>query len=460
MAPGETARLTVSLRNTSDLVHHLQLEVRGLPPGARAAAEPPTVKLLPGATAQVALELHLPAAPPADAGSHVLGVLARSAHAREVSRCEEVRLDVPALPALAVTVEPELVRGGGRARFTATLANEGNTELRVALGGTDPERRVGFSVEPREVHLPPRRTAQAVVTVVADRPWTGQEARRPLTLTAQAGEVTASSTVTLVQPPRLPPVVLRSLAAVLGLVLLAGTIVLVDQLTGEQDGGAPDAQAAPSSPASAQAQPSAPVTASPTTSGASVIPSTAAPTPTPEPSTTATAGSSPSGPPSAPLPSVRPVPMTDGQAGPAVRLTDAPVPRLGFEVVAAPDATQPDCAVVERLAVHEAAAGDYVTAVDPAGGDLCRDVPLTVEFLEDVRPVTEVTLTVAADGDYRVTVTAPDGTSTPVTARARDRRIGLSSESVGALTLAADRTGSPPEVVGLAQVDYRPAPAS
>ena len=138
MAPGETARLTVSLRNTSDLVHHLQLEVRGLPPGARAAAEPPTVKLLPGATAQVALELHLPAAPPADAGSHVLGVLARSPHAREVSRCEEVRLDVPALPALAVTVEPELVRGGGRARFTATLANEGNTGCGSRSGAPTP----------------------------------------------------------------------------------------------------------------------------------------------------------------------------------------------------------------------------------------------------------------------------------------------------------------------------------
>ncbi len=453
MAPGEAGRLGLTLRNTSDLVHHLQLEVRGLPAGARALSEPPTVKLLPGATAQCSLTVELAATPPADAGEHVLGVLARSPHAREVSRCEEVRLDVPALPDLVLSVEPELVRAGGRGRFTATLVNEGNTALTVALAGSDPERRVRFSATPPSVVLRPRQTSQAVVTAAVPRPWTGQESRRPLTVTAEAGQVRAASTVTLLQAPRLPPVLLRSLAGVVALLLLAGTLVLVEQLTSDEvdPSAAQETPGTPSDESSGAPTPTPTPTPTPSASPTALPPPTdGASSPTSaEPSATPTSEASPTGL-STPLETVQ---LTDGQSAPPVRPAGPRVTRLGFDVVPAVEGAPTGCEGAQ-LAVHEAAEADQLTVADPGDSSRCQDAPLTITFLE---PVSDVTLGVVADGDYLLSLEAEDGSTRQAPGQARDEVLtATAGERLRAVTLAADRDGRPPARIGLVQVTYRP----
>lgn len=460
VGPGESARLALTLRNTSDVVEHLQVEVRGLPPGARAQTEPPTVKLLPGAVAECALTLELPTAPPADAGSHVLGVLARSPHRREVSRCEEVRLDVPALPGLAMSVEPQLVRAGGRAGFTATLVNEGNTALRISLQGSDPERRVQFRFTPPDVALRPRQTAHVAVTAVADRPWTGQEARRALTLTAGAGDVTAAQTVTLVQPPRLAPVVLRSVAGVVALLVMAGALLLSRYTGGGDEGESRNAGATEvvSSGAGASTGPSASVppaeTATPTEPAETS-------TTTEEPAETASPTTSTSDLPTATPPEPSLVRLYDGQPGPEPRFAEGDTwVTEGFEVTAAPTVGPVDgCAGAGQLAVHGTEDSAFTTAAGAVPGE-CNGVALTVSFTDDVVPATEVVLEVEEEGVYEVSGVDDQGRPIPAVdgASASNMITTLAARPIQSITIAASGEGSRPALVGIRRVSFTPAP--
>ena len=455
VAPGESARIGLTLRNTSDVVEHLQVEVRGLPPGARAQTDPPTVKLLPGATAECTTTLELSATPAPDAGPHVLGVLARSPHRREVSRCEEIRLDVPARPALSLRVEPELVRGGGRATFTATLVNEGNTPLQPTLGGNDPERQVQLRFSPPAVALHPRQSAQASVVAVADRPWTGQDVRRPLTLTASDGDVTATQTVTVVQPPRLAPGVLRSLAGLVGLLVLAGTLLVAKAMTDAKEPVDPDTTAVgEASQAAASAQP----TTTPTSAATPTTGPSASGEPSASPSTPPSASASQSASPTVVPPQPKTVFLTDTQSSPPLRPAGLKVTRLGFDVAPAPTTagTPSGCEGAVQLAVHEADPADYVTAVDPADSSRCDDVPLQVTFLEDVRPVTRVTLEVLADADYLLTAVTADGSRVSRTERG-PLLDAMSGEQLRSVTIAPDPGRDPPSQVALVRVQYQPA---
>ena len=54
-------------------------------------------------------------------------------------------------------MRPEIAAGGATGDFAVTVANEGNVPLAVTLTGDDPENRVDFAFEPRQLRLPPGR---------------------------------------------------------------------------------------------------------------------------------------------------------------------------------------------------------------------------------------------------------------------------------------------------------------
>src|SRR5947207_7330414 len=203
--PGESVGVEVTIQNTSQAVEHYGASIVGLPGDTLFDCEPSVVKLRPGESGTVQVSLSIPERPAPDAGLYTLGVLVRSPYQRQVSRCEELRLDVQPAPALAVEAKPEVIAGGPDATYTLRVANEGNTVVAVTLNGSDQERKVGFSFRPRSVQIAPNSSAPATLTVRARAPWSGQEVRRSLTVRATAPpDLAAERTVTFVQKPRSP----------------------------------------------------------------------------------------------------------------------------------------------------------------------------------------------------------------------------------------------------------------
>ncbi|HYN92872.1 MAG TPA: hypothetical protein VES42_03380, partial [Pilimelia sp.] len=177
-APGDSFTVDATVRNTSDVVEHYVVEVLGLPPGGTARAEPETIKLRPGESGAATVRVAIPADPPSPAGHYRLGILVSSKYRPEVSRCEEIPLQLAAVESVTVRAEPEVVTGKRTARYTVDIVNGGNVPVRLRLAATDPERRVAATFQPPAVDLPPRGATRVHLDVRAPVPWKAEKQRR------------------------------------------------------------------------------------------------------------------------------------------------------------------------------------------------------------------------------------------------------------------------------------------
>ena len=234
-ASGDSPSIGVTVRNTSDIVDHYEIEVTGLPEGGSFRAEPDVTKLRPGETGEVTVHIVVAADPPAAAGEHTLGLVVRSRYRPDVSRCEEVTLTIAPIDEVTLRIEPELVTGGRFAHYAVSISNDGNTPVALRLTSTDPERHVTATFQPATLDLPPGASAQSTMSVTAPIPWS-KEKKRTLKINANGAGVTSEGSATFVQRPRFAPGVTRT-AGVLGAVLvLAGAIVAAAVLGPDGDG--------------------------------------------------------------------------------------------------------------------------------------------------------------------------------------------------------------------------------
>jgi hypothetical protein len=222
LRPAETADIEVTVQNASQVVEHFAASVVGLPSNELWTCEPDVVKLRPKEVGTLRMTVSVPERGGLVAGPYTLGVVVKSPYSQEVSRCEELPLDVQPAPALTMNVQPEVANGGKTGSFVVNLANEGNMPMAVTLSGADPENRVGFKIAPREVRLEPGTVAGAQVDVHSDQPWTGQEKRRTATLKAHAGETVVEKPVAFVQRPKIRGGWTKFAAIAAGLVVLGG----------------------------------------------------------------------------------------------------------------------------------------------------------------------------------------------------------------------------------------------
>jgi hypothetical protein len=275
--PGESAEVEVTIQNGTAVVEHFGASVVGLARDDFFEVEPPVVKLRPRETGTVRVRISVPERGGMPAGPYTLGVLVRSPYQREVSRCEELPMDVAPAPELAMTVQPEVVLGGGAGHYTVTLANEGNTPLGLTLSGKDQESRVGFEFEPRQLLLEPGMAGGAQVTVRANAPMTGQEVRRALTVRADTGELSVERPATFVQRPRIAGGLMRVAGIATGIAVMAGA-ALGGALIIRGNKAPESAQTAPLSPAGQQSgAPGGQGQQQQQTSGSAAPPSSAAP---------------------------------------------------------------------------------------------------------------------------------------------------------------------------------------
>ncbi|WP_370964391.1 hypothetical protein [Amycolatopsis sp. cg9] len=462
LGPGESAELEVTIQNASRVVEHFATTVVGLPREDLSSAEPAVMKLRPLETGTVRLQVSVPDHGGMVAGAYALGVLVRSPYQREVSRCEELPLDVRPAPALVLGVQPEIVTGGKSGLYVLNLANEGNTPLAVALAGRDQENRVGFEFRPREVYLEPGTSAGAELTVRADPPLTGQEARRALTLRAHAGEAEAERPVTFLQRPRVAGGLLRVATVAAGVAVLAGA-ALGGALLIRSGKETPAAQVAPLSQPAVPGAPSAP--------GGSTPPSPSSPS-----------GSSAAPPPSSPpAQSSQPPPSSAAStATPAgarlvdfSRLPDGSPPgnriisgdlyqAKGVKLSADTQVAPPGCEDATAVALRTAGSfGSFLTSSGQAGADVCNTDPVRVDFTAPAHWV-RVTFTGSpATTSYTLTAQLDDGSTQQVAATVQAGNVAFEAPagtSVASVTFGhtnPDRTAK--EFTAIKALSYTPA---
>jgi hypothetical protein len=408
--PGEGTEVEVTIQNTGRSVEHYGTTVVGLPRDDLYGVVPPTVKLRPGESGTVLVNLNIPDRPAPDAGVYTLGVLVRSPYQKQVSRCEELRVDVQPAPGVSIEAAPEHATGGGAAAYNLRLANDGNTPLDVTLHGTDPEGIVNFSFRPRSVRVAPNASAPAQVTVRAPAPWSGPEARRTLTVRANAtGDLSSEKHLTFVQRPRIPGGPLRFVGIALAVGVLATATLagaLVRNASNNSKAGPNQSQAAVTNPdgggpssklntGGPSAQQTAPVSTAPSSANP--------PPPAGAPGTTGVID------PSQPPGGGQPVNKPDVGA-----LWAAQGVTLSLNLEHAPDACANSPAAPALRTDKKFGYGAFLTSSLIASVERCNTLAIRFAF---AKPVRSVHLTYATKGgQFQMLVTDAHGNITPAPA--------------------------------------------
>jgi hypothetical protein len=259
LRPGDSTEVEVTVRNSGQTVEHYSTSVVGLPRGARYTAEPAISHLMPGDAGTVKVRISLPDGSDAAAGQHTLGMLVRSPYHGDISRCEEFDLHVVPVAALTMTAYPQVVTGGWSGKFAINLTNSGNTPLSVGLTCTDPEDAVLFSFRPKHPTVQPGGSTRVRMNVRATRPWTGSQVRRALTVQAKADpDLAAEQALTFVQRPQLAAGLLRALAMILGVAVMAAAVIIGALLVRHKGGTNAVPRADPTAAAPGVSVPAAP----------------------------------------------------------------------------------------------------------------------------------------------------------------------------------------------------------
>jgi hypothetical protein len=413
--PGESVGFDVTIQNTSQAVEHYGATIVGLPRDDLYGCEPSVVKLRPGESGSVQVNITIPERPAPDAGLYTLGVLVRSPYQRQVSRCEELRMDLQPAPALTIEAQPEVIVGGPDATYTLRIANEGNTIVAVTLTGSDAEKKVNFAFRPRSVQIAPNSSAPATVTARARAPWTGQEVRRMLTVRAAAApDLAAEKSITFVQRPRVPggPMKVAGIAA--AVLVLAGATIAGALMNKARDNASKANQGnSAANNAAQQGQLNIPPAPSGGASTAPVSPPAQAP-----PGASGKPGAS------APAGGPKKVAVIDfstlpnGQPATDQIISGDLYAAQGVKLSSTVDLAPPVCRTATAVALRTVTGvGAFLTSSSPANAGACNTLPVKMTL---ATPAKSVRLVFVPNGTpYRMRVELADGTLEDVTETAQ-----------------------------------------
>ncbi len=220
--PGEPATFTLEVFNPSEIIEGYRVILRGLPPEA-VTAVPEHLNLFPGETGMMTFTLVLP--PTFAAGAHAIGVEVETGTAPVERWTGVLNLDVAAVPAAALRVDPAAVTGGRQVETAAVLSNLGNDQREFVLTGADPEHATLVDVGPARVRLGPGAETRSRVSIRAGRHLVGSPILRLVTVTAYDGTVALEAPVSYTQKPLIPRTLLTALAVLALLALWAGVLL-------------------------------------------------------------------------------------------------------------------------------------------------------------------------------------------------------------------------------------------
>ena len=183
VAPGATASLIATVRNTDRVIDGVSARVIGLPEES-VTYQPALLPLFPDAEGQVTITVTAPRHMPAGRHPIVVEIVSHGAHAPP--QYVEVQLVVEARPELQVTSRPKVAKGRRSGRFVLDVANPGNVKLHIELQPNDANRVLSYRLSPPRLVVPPGQTAPVVLHVRAPRHISGSTLDRNVNVEATA----------------------------------------------------------------------------------------------------------------------------------------------------------------------------------------------------------------------------------------------------------------------------------
>jgi hypothetical protein len=214
--PGRSGHVDIAVTNNADVIDGITAIIDGINPDW-IRLEQPLISLFPEATGRLALTIDIPTTCPA--GDYLVIVRIVSTLDADRQTVHDFWLTVTPAPALDITVTPQIVNGGAIARFTATIANTGNTTAEVTVEALEPNREVDCIPDPSNLVIPQGSEAPVEIELRGKRPFFGEPVTRTITVTAHVDDVVAEKLVTFRQRARIP-------RGVLTMLILASIIVL------------------------------------------------------------------------------------------------------------------------------------------------------------------------------------------------------------------------------------------
>jgi hypothetical protein len=270
--PGTSARVVVVVRNNSIVVDSYRLEVLGA--DHWITPDPAELSLFPGEEGTGTLVVRPPRSATVAAGTHRVGVRVTST-STGIAVVEETDIVVSSFDAVSLRLRPATARARRRARFEATVTNEGNTGRRFWFDADDDDDLLAFKVRPPHAHFEPgeSRVVRIGATFLG-RPGPGD--RIPVSVEAGNDAISTSERATVAVRSSAG---LRAFAVAAALAVVA-TIAVMSGRDGTPNSSATVANLVTTTEATA---PTLPPTTAPT-----VAPTTSTEPPTTAPSPTTT----------------------------------------------------------------------------------------------------------------------------------------------------------------------------
>jgi hypothetical protein len=219
VAPGESGLISVAVTNSSSVIDAYRVQVFGLDP-SWVEIEPARLSLFPGETANVAVNLRLPADYPAS--QRTLTVNVASDDDPGSFALSQVELAVQPKTKTSLKIDPVMITAGRRATFGMVVGNEGNAAVAATAYAIDPEDLAEFVFDPPDVVVAPGREQVIQVTAQGGRAWFGSPRPRTFTFGVEA-EQNVEALATFVQRPRVG----RWMLMLLGLLTAAAVFAAV-----------------------------------------------------------------------------------------------------------------------------------------------------------------------------------------------------------------------------------------
>ena len=221
---GDPAQLEVRIFNGTAIIDEFSVAALGTEPWL--VSEPAALRLFPDKDGTATLTLGIAPGAMVPAGDRPVTVQVSSTSTPGLSTTKQVTVRVATVAGggVALTLQPQVVRGGSSGDLTATLSNGGNAPLSLSMAGSDAEGAATFSFSPQQVTVPAGGSAAVGVRVAAPREFFGTERQRIITVRADGAATPLTASATFVQAPRFTPGTLRALRTFLTLLAAAALI--------------------------------------------------------------------------------------------------------------------------------------------------------------------------------------------------------------------------------------------
>ncbi|HEY4409639.1 MAG TPA: carboxypeptidase-like regulatory domain-containing protein [Acidimicrobiia bacterium] len=237
VTPGVPASFEVAVYNTSGIIEGFTVALGGLDRPIALISSPPELSLFPDSEGTAIVTFTLPRDFPA--GEHTVLVQVTGTAGPGAPEAAPLAVQVAPVYDAGLTLEPQSVTGGGKARFTVVAENRGNVPLAMTLSATDAEGALQTRFAATELEVPPGRRVRAAMQARGKRPLLGAPAPRILTVRATGAPAPpAEALATFIQKPRIPRALLTLMAILLalglwGAVLFRGVNRAANQVAAE-----------------------------------------------------------------------------------------------------------------------------------------------------------------------------------------------------------------------------------